>query len=56
MGTNKVQQMMLDQKIKISEKTFKPVITSPILRHKKTRDIVRSHGVIKKTCVKTPLN
>ena len=44
MGANKVQQMILDQ---ISEKIFKPVINSPILRHKKTRDIVRSHGVIK---------
>ena len=49
MGATKVLQMMLDQKIKISEKIFKPVITSAILRHKETRprDIVRSHGVIK---------
>ena len=39
--------MMLDQKIKISEKIFKPVITSAILRHKETRDIFRTYGVIK---------
>ena len=43
----KVLQMMLNQKIKISEEIYKPVISSAILRNKETRDIVRRHSVIK---------
>ena len=40
-------QMMCNQGIKISLSMFHSLITSAVKRHKETRDIVRSHSVIK---------
>ena len=46
-GASKVLQMMCNQGIKISLSMFHSLITSAVKRHKETRDIVRSHSVIK---------